>query len=327
MSALKVLDPITITDARLLSSSLPESDYSTWSAATAYAAGARVIRTETHSIYQAAVAITGSVPPEQDVDSWVRVGPTNRWAMFDNAVSTQSAAAGNNLSVQIRPGRCNGVALINASNATWAAIECVYPVTVDASLPTKVEVEDYAYNIKLTRTTHYAAGQISLKFEISLQNRNISNWTGFFVEPYTILSDVFIGFSSRADMDITLTMPAGCRLGAWLVGNYVELGDVGYGVSSGIDDYSIKSTDEFGATTLVERDYAKRVNFPVTVDNYAMRRSFSTLAALRAKAALFVGSDDYRYSPFTVFGYVSNFDVALSFATYSIINIEVKGLT
>jgi hypothetical protein len=168
---------------------------------------------------------------------------------------------------------------------------------------------------------------MTLQYSINLQNRSVSNWSDYFVEPYTILSDVFVGFSSRADMQITLSMPAGSEIGALMVGNYIELGDTGYGVTSGIEDYSVKQTDEFGVTTLVERDFAKRVNFPITVENFAMRRSFSTLASLRARPALFVGSEDYRYSPFTVFGYVSNFEVALSFATYSIINLEVKGLT
>lgn len=327
MSGLKVLNPITLTDAMLLSSSLAEADYPAWVSGTAYAANARVIRTQTHSIYQAAVAVTSATAPESDPINWVRVGPTNRWAMFDNSVNTRSSSPSAELSVKIKPGRCNGLALINVAAASWARLECIYPRAVVAGLATLVEVEDYAYNIKLTRTTNYAAGTISLKFDITLENRNVSDWKGFFVEPYTILTDVFVGFASRSDMEITLTMPAGAQLGAWLVGNYIELGDVGYGVSSGIDDYSVKSTDEFGVTTLIERDFAKRVNFPVTVENFYMRRSFSTLAALRAKPALFVGSDDYRYSPFTVFGYVSNFDVALSFATYSIINVEVKGLT
>jgi len=109
--------------------------------------------------------------------------------------------------------------------------------------------------------------------------------------------------------------------------SYVNALYAGYGISSSIDDYSVITTDEWGVSKLVERDYVKRVNYPITVENWAMRRAFSTLAALRATPAVFIGSDDYRYTPFTVFGRVARFSVSLSFATYSIINVEVQGLS
>jgi len=324
---LKVLDPIAITDAKLVSSSLPEADSPEWVSGRAYVEGEMVMLRSAHGLYRCVVAITGTVPPDKDSANWVRIAPTNRWAMFDASVSTKTLAGSSSMTVVIRPGRCNGIALINLGGAASATITCTYGIGVDASKSTEVKVEEYAYNILLTRTANYAAGTMTLQYSINLQNRSVSNWSDYFVEPYTILSDVFVGFSSRADMQITLSMPAGSEIGALMVGNYIELGDTGYGVTSGIEDYSVKQTDEFGVTTLVERDFAKRVNFPITVENFAMRRSFSTLASLRARPALFVGSEDYRYSPFTVFGYVSNFEVALSFATYSIINLEVKGLT
>ena len=109
---MKVLVPYTITDARLSSSSVPEADYPVWSAATAYALGARVIRTATHRIYERAIAGTSATAPELDDVRWLDVGPTNRWAMLDDSVGSSTTAAGS-LSVTLAmPGPVGDLVLL-----------------------------------------------------------------------------------------------------------------------------------------------------------------------------------------------------------------------
>jgi len=332
---LKVLKPLALTDAMLQSSSVPEDDHPAWVSGTSYSLGARVIRPSKHRIYQRLAAGAGTTAPEFDDVNWVEVGPTNRWAMFDSKVSTDTVGTGGGLQVTLKPGRCNGLALLELANVTAFTITCAYPVIArGTSGALTTSTRPYSFGITLTTTTDTRGtagtltGTVTLVYAVQLQNRNVSNWTGFFLEPFTIKTDVFVGFPSRADMTITLDIASATpKVGAMMVGNFVELGDTGYGVSSTIDDYSVVSTDAFGVSRLVERDYTKRVNFPVTVENWAMRRAFSTLADLRATPSVFIGSDDYRYTPFTVYGRVARFSVALSFATYSIVNVEVQGLS
>lgn len=331
---LKVLKPTPITDARLYSSSVHEADHAAWVAGTSYAVGTRVIRPGKHRIYQCVAAVSGTVVPESDTLSWVEIGPTNRWAMFDSKVSTATVGTETGLQVVLKPGRCNGLAMLEMSGITSFTVTCAYAITARGSSGTlTTTTREYAYGITLATTTDTRgtsgtlAGSVTLAYSIELQNRNVSNWTGYFVEPFVTKTDVFIGFPSRSDMTITLNIAtASPKVGALMVGKFVELGDIGYGVSSSIDDYSVVNTDAWGVTRLVERDYTKRVNYPITVENWAMRRAFSTLASLRATPSVFIGSDDYRYTPFTVFGRVARFSVALSFATYSIVNVEVQGL-
>ena len=331
---LKVLKPTTITDARLVSSNVTEEDHPAWVSGTSYTVGTRVIRPGKHRIYQCAVAVSGSTAPESDAAHWVEVGPTNKWAMFDSKVSTATVGTSGGLGVVLQPGRCNGLALLDMSGITALTVTCTYAITARGSSGTlTTTTRTYAFGITLTTTTDTRgtsgtlAGSVTLTYSIELQIRNVSNWTGYFLEPFVIKTDAFIGFPSRSDLTITLNISsANPKVGALMVGNFVELGEVGYGVSSSIDDYSVVNTDEWGVTSLVERDYTKRVNYPITVENWAMRRAFSTLASLRATPSVFIGSEDYRYTPFTVFGRVARFDAALSFATYSIVNVEVQGL-
>ena len=61
--ALKLLKPTTITDAMLTSSTVPETDYTAWNAATAYTLAQRVIRVSTHKVYERLVAGTTATAP------------------------------------------------------------------------------------------------------------------------------------------------------------------------------------------------------------------------------------------------------------------------
>ncbi len=329
---LKVLDPITLTDAMVTSSSVPETDYAAWVSGTTYAANANVIRTQTHSIYKRILAGAGTTAPESDTANWVRTGPTNRWAMFDASVNTKTTGSNGtpSLLVTLNPGRCNGLSLLDTASITTAKITVSYPAVIGTTgTPTSATVTDYAYGITLTKTIVYGAvGSVTLVYDINLLNRNVSNWTEYFFEPYTPKTDVFIGFPSRTNHTITIEINSAYpKIGAVMVGNYIELGEPEYGINAGIEDYSSIITNQYGVTTLVPRDYVKNTNYSITVDNWAIRRTFSTLAGLRAKPAVFIGSEDYRYTPFTVFGYVSSFTLTLSFATFSVVNIEVKGLS
>ena len=63
---LRILNPLTVTDSILTSSSLAETDYAAWNAATAYNAGDRVIRTSVHRIYERVIAGTTATAPESD---------------------------------------------------------------------------------------------------------------------------------------------------------------------------------------------------------------------------------------------------------------------
>ena len=78
--------PFGITDAMLTSSTVAETDYTAWNAATAYTAGDFAIRTTatTHAIYLRLISGTTATAPEDDATNWVRVSATNRWKMFDN---------------------------------------------------------------------------------------------------------------------------------------------------------------------------------------------------------------------------------------------------
>jgi hypothetical protein len=110
-STLQLLQPVLVTPARLAFTSVPEADYPGWAAGTTYPLGARVI--QAHRIYESAAAGNVGHDPVAQTGQWIDIAPTNRWAMFDQALGTATEATGS-ISVTINPGSpVNAVALLD----------------------------------------------------------------------------------------------------------------------------------------------------------------------------------------------------------------------
>ena len=78
---MRVIPPLKLS---LLSSNVAAASEPSWGSGTSYSAGDRVVYdiVTPHVIYEALRNTTGDIPPDSPAD-WVRVGSTNRWAMFD----------------------------------------------------------------------------------------------------------------------------------------------------------------------------------------------------------------------------------------------------
>lgn len=111
-STLQLLQPAPISGAALVSSSVPENDHPEWSAAATYALGQRVIKSATHRIYESATAGNKGNDPAGVSGLWIDVGPTNRWAMFDEALGSVTSAA-SSITVSLSAGQVEAVALLD----------------------------------------------------------------------------------------------------------------------------------------------------------------------------------------------------------------------
>ena len=105
---MKVIKPIPVTDTVFISSTVTEAEYAAYSAATNYAVGNRCIYN--HVIYETVQTPNTAHQPDIFPLYWAAVSPSNRWAMFDTEISTQTVAA-SSLSVVIKPGYVNSLAL------------------------------------------------------------------------------------------------------------------------------------------------------------------------------------------------------------------------
>src|SRR3546814_17457616 len=71
--SMKVVQPVPVTDAILVASSVAETDFPAWAVGSTYGLGDRVISTATHRIYESAVSgNAGQDPAGAGAARWIR---------------------------------------------------------------------------------------------------------------------------------------------------------------------------------------------------------------------------------------------------------------
>ncbi len=128
-STLQLLQPAVISDANLVSSNVAETDATAWSARVTYSTGARVMLTATHRIYESLVDSNVGADPAGASGKWLDVAPTNRWAMFDQALGSATSATGS-IVVTLDSSAIGAVALLDVLGATVRVQAAGYDRTV-----------------------------------------------------------------------------------------------------------------------------------------------------------------------------------------------------
>ena len=115
-STLQLLQPQTINDGVLTSINVLENDQPVWAIGTTYALGARVIRA--HRQWESLIAGNLGNEPSADSTVWLDIGPTNRWAMLDDALGTATTNAGSIVATFDPVAAVTALALLDVSAAT-----------------------------------------------------------------------------------------------------------------------------------------------------------------------------------------------------------------
>lgn len=310
-NALTIIRPLTITDTILDDSgsppatNVPENDHAEWDVSTTYAAGDRVILTSTHKIYESLLSSnTGNNPTVTSSPIyWIEVGPTNRWAVFDTSVSTQTEQA-NNITYQLIPGEAiNSIGVLNIKSGSELNITMVSPATGSPGIVYENTVDLSA----LPLTSDW--------------------WAWLYGNKVVPSQSILLDLPSYSDAELTIELLGGSDLavGVILIGQQKNFGiGIKYGARVGIQDYSRKETNSFGDTILVQRAFAKRANFDLMINKAEVDVLQTTLSTIRATPALWIGSTDYEAT--TLFGFYKNFEILISYPEHSDCQLEIEGL-
>lgn len=296
---MKVISPIQITSGMVTSTNATET-YSTYNPATSYALAAKVVYG--NFIYESLVAANVGNQPDISPTKWLEAGPSNKWAMFDNKVDTQTTRT-TPLTVVITPAIItNSLSILNVDAVT---------VTVNI--------------------TDGPTGPTVYSKSINLDDTIILDWYMYFFEPYDFRTDIVltdIPPYSGSVITVSVIKTAGTSaVGKLLLGNVITLGLTQYGASAGIRDYSVKETDAFGNTSFVVRAFSKRMQAQVFLENSSLNYIVKTLTSLRAVPAVWIGSEDTDLQPLIVYGFYRDFNIDISYPTTSLCSIEIEGLT
>jgi len=302
MSGMKIIKPTVITDAMLVSSSVPEPDVGeeAWIATKAYTAGNVVIRASTHRKYERKVAGTTATPPENDAVNWFDAGPTNRWAMFDRKVGTATTSAGP-LTVALRVGPASGLGALELVGRGLKA------VLKDATGGTVV----YTKTIALDGTVI----------------ESVYDW--FFADFEQLTDAVMIDIPrhfTNGELTIELTGTSGVEIGVLQVGQVIEVGMAKKGASVGITDFSKKERDTFGNYDVLERTWSKNSSMQVLTEARDFNKIYRSLAAIRAVPCIYIGTDRIGFEPMITYGFYKDFGITVDYEHSHLLNIEIEGL-
>lgn len=295
-----LIRPEVVTDAVLVSSSVSES-VSPWSAATSYSLGgfARGLGEDAYKLFKS-LQNANLNHPLTDGAWWVEQdNSTNRWAMFDQSPQSQTRAAD-----QI------AVRLQLAGRATAFYFENVEAQTVRVTQTDAVDGIIFDETIAMVST----AG-ITDAWEYCFEPvERVSDLLGFKLRPYV-----------GSIIDIVISNPGSeAACGVCVVGQARELGKTQWGAGVGIQDYTVKSTDEFGKATVVKRGFAKRMDCSILVPKHKVDPNQTLLAGLRATPIVYVA--DPRYASTAVYGFFKEFNTVIQYPTLSLCAMSVEGL-
>jgi len=301
---MKFIVPMPITAAMLTASNIAESVTGTpatdvvgvttitppvWSSTVTYAIDDYCILTSTHKIYQCQVACTGSQPDLNltgTTPKWEEISSTNRWRMFDAFGSTKSQKNDNiNVSITLST-PIDTIAFIGLSSVNAIAI-----------------------------SVRNAIGDASVDTVITVTNKTDYIFSGF---AQTFAGDM---------LNITLvgaTYATLVQIGKLELGNAFELGDINYGSTVGIIDYSLKETDRWGNTTLTKKAFTKRITAKLIINNASLNVVDKRLSAFRATPVVWIGKDNL-YTALIVYGFYRDFDINISYPMQSDCSLTIEG--
>ncbi|WP_137171444.1 hypothetical protein [Massilia sp. HP4] len=299
---MKIIKPTVITDAMLVSSSVPEPDAGeeVWVASKAYAAGNVVIRTTTHRKYERKVAGTSSTAPESDPTNWFDIGPTNRWAMFDRKVGTTTTAA-TSVVVALRVGGVSGIGALELTGRELKAT--LRDAPGGAIVYTKTIVLD---------------GTII---------ESVYEWffADFEQQTDAVMIDLPQHFTN-GELTIELTGTSGVEIGVLQAGQVIEVGMTKKGASVGITDFSKKERDVFGNFDILERTWSKNSSMQVLTDARDFNKIYRRLASIRAVPCIYIGTDRVGFEPMITYGFYKDFGITVDYEHSHLLNIEIEGL-
>lgn len=298
---MQMIRPITI-DQTNITSNVALDDGTEYSTVSSYALGDVVIDTASaEPTYHAFESLVASNVGNAltDASKWLDLGSVNRLAMFDqvNGTVTENASE---IDVTVAATTvCNGLALFNLDAQS-------VQVTVSNGSGT---LYDETYSLRSTF--------------------GITDWYAWFTQEASyktnlILTDLPPNSGTNIQVQITGTGDVSC--GTMVLGKLRSLGTGPfYGARGGITDYSRKTTDDFGNTSLTPRAFAKRHTFRSQVPNGDVDAVFDLLAEYRATPVVWIGHTDFNMT--SIYGWARDWGIEIAYVNHSILALEIEGLT
>lgn len=301
---MQIIIPEYTTDVTLNSTNVAESEFPMYDQLNTYAINDMVIYIDTNKHWVVRSKVNGNIgniPTGLASDAfWVKVSETNRWKMFDLKTTSQTFNNDSIAVTLIGINQVDSIALLNIDAAT----------------------------LNVTASDQFGA-TIYTNSQSLVSTEGVYDAYTYFFSPIVRLTDVVLSDLppyALASYEITLTDVGGVvKCGTCLIGKTIPLGSTRYGMQIGTTDYSVKRADEFGDFTITERAYSKTLNASAYIENTLVNAQVNLLNRYRATPLVWIGSDQFSSS--FIYGFYKDYQVIVQYATQSLVNLEIEGLT
>lgn len=297
-----IVRPVTVTDAVLTASNVAETP-TLFSLATNYGAGALVyvVESNVHQGYTSAQAANLNHPPTTDDGTWwIATGPTNRWAMFDDASNSVT------------------------TNATSIAVTLALPASERMNVVWLAGLLGRTVQVEVTDAT---AGPVYDETFSLADTAGITDWYSWLFDPVSYKTELLVTdlpSGAGSTLDVTVNFPGDtAAIGNLVTGLRKYIGRTRWGVQTEIRDYSVFEDDAFGNRVLIERAYRRLASGQVLVENRVKDAVERLLADCRAAARLYIFDEDY--TTLVVFGLARWANEMSLPPSYSVNSIQIEG--
>lgn len=268
-----------------------------------YKKGDEVIVSSVHRKYRCLVSETFDYPVDGATEdasaTWIDIGPTNKWAMFDDKTTTLTYSD-TDFSVTLTP-----IGLVNTISFFG----------IDGTISVNVKV--YDGDSVLQHDSDYSLIDISPIYD---------HYTYYFYQTvyansYTI-EDIPVIYSPK----IVITFyGSAMSVGAIPFGQSFFIGDLhADGTKSEDIDYSRIEYDEFGELTVIKRPAVNLNTYAVLSDKNTLPYIRSIIGKTRGKNALWIGDVGYNQKLVT-YGVYESFPVPYDMPSHASYTITVRG--
>ncbi len=328
---MKVIPPIDITPARLVSTTVTEpTAQAAWVSGNAYVAGSRVSRATTNNVYRCikdTITQTSSILPEVSVNSsdpnWISEGPPV-WASGTYTTGQQVVRTTTNRVYQclINTGPVSSTPpenLLGGSTVYWfdAGPSNKYAMfdllrnsstkatgtgnTMTVILQPGQRVDSIAFvgmkrvvTVRVTVATNAIDAPIYDSGTITLSTSDATNWYQYFFSPITYKnSTVLFNLPPTATPYVTITLTgSNIECGGVALGLKEDIGILQRGATNDVINFSKVDRDVFGNATLIQRRNVPKTSQTLLLPAANLDSVRRLRDSLNGTTAVWVGLDD-----------------------------------
>jgi len=254
-----------------------------------------------HYYYRSVVDDNKGIKPNADeAPEWLLWEISNRYAQIDLHSTTYTDW---NAETATNPADGKMITKFRSDNYNILALGRTHSSNI------KVTVKDHLGNVVFTkgRTTY--------------PRNNANNWYGYFFDVFKNVGeqegwyfDIPPVQGGEVTVEVSPDGDGSAKVGFMNAGTAIYAGDTLFGISTAIEDNSIWQTDDFGITTVIERDATESLDLDVQYPSIMSNEIKFNVRDIVGKIVLFIGdeSPDTRYDHLMILGKVDGFTPVIS---------------